>query len=127
MLFCLKIGPMKAPDLEVIDMYDFERILLKWKPISPFEAKGEVLGYRIQYFLSELHEAPILGTKGQIIDVLEPNRTVVISGLQAFASYRIRILAFTEGGFGIWSHMYVGGKSTIYSCTAEILHKPEGK
>lgn len=108
-------------------MYDFERIMLKWQPISQFEAKGEVLGYRIQYVLSELYDTPVLGRKDQIIDVLEPKRTLVITGLQAFARYRIRILAFTEGGFGVWSDTYIGGKSTVCSITAEMLHEHESK
>ena len=97
-------------------MHDFEEILLKWKPISKADAKGEVLGYRIQYWLSELHEVPVPQSKIQFVDILEPVRTATIKGLQAYAQYRIRILAFTEGGFGVWSKLHNGGKSINMGC-----------
>ena len=105
------LGPIEAPELEVIGMYGFEEILLRWKPISRAGARGEVLGYRIQYWLSELHEVSIVEGKKYHFDVLEPNRTIMIERLTPFATYRIRILAFTEGGFGVWSMAKNGGRS----------------
>ena len=94
-------------------MYDFEKILLKWEPISKAGARGEVLGYRIQYWLSELHENPVVQGKKYNFDVLEPNRTVIMKGLEPFARYRIRMLAFTEGGYGVWSKEQEGGMLVV--------------
>ena len=90
-------------------MYAFEEILLNWEPISKAGARGEVLGYRIQYWLSELHENPVVQDKKYHFDVQEPNRTTIVKRLEPFARYRIRILAITEGGFGVWSREQDGG------------------
>lgn len=90
-------------------MVGFEEISLKWKEISKAGARGEVLGYRILYWLSELHEDIVLQSTKYYFDILEPNRTAVIRGLQPFAQYRIQVLAFTEGGLGVWSPEYSGG------------------
>ena len=111
------LAPIEAPVLQVTDMLGFEEISVTWKEISKSGARGEVLGYRIQYWLSELHEDPVIQERKYYFDVLEPNRTAVIKGLKPFAQYRIQIQAFTESGFGIWSPEYSGGTfcgSVIY-------------
>ena len=115
------LGPIEAPLLKVIDMIGFEEIALKWTEISKADARGEVLGYHIQYWLSELHENPVIQSTKYSFEILEPNRTAMITGLQAFAQYRIRILAFNEGGFGIWSQEYGGGISIEISSTVLIV------
>lgn len=91
-------------------MYGFEEVMLKWNAVSKSKRRGEVLGYRIQYWLSELHAFPVQSLNKLTIDVMEPNRTITITGLQPYARYRFQILAFTEGGFGIWSQIHDGGK-----------------
>lgn len=102
-------GPVEAPKLEVIDKYDFEEILLKWQPVSQSGANGEILGYTVQYWLAELLDEPIIKAKKYSVDIKEPTRTTIIKGLQPYATYRIRIQAFTEGGLGVWSKRYNGG------------------
>ena len=103
-------------------MIGFDEISLEWTGISRAGARGEVLGYQIQYWLSELHENPVIQSTKYSFEILEPNRTAIIKGLQAFAQYRIRILAFNEGGFGVWSQEYGGGKfSDNSSCIRFIL------
>ena len=101
-------------------MIGFEEISLEWTEISRAGARGEVLGYQIQYWLSELHENPIIESKKYSFEILEPTRTATIKGLQAFAQYRIRILAFNEGGFGIWSQEYSGGMLVPHLCLSFI-------
>ena len=104
-------------------MHGFREILLNWKPISQSSAHGEVLGYRIEYWMIELHEVLVPKTSVFNIDVLEPNRTAVIEKLQPFARYMIRILAFTEAGFGIWSKEQHGGVlNSTFTCFKKILY-----
>ena len=102
--------------MKVTDMIGFEEIALKWTEISKAGARGEILGYQIQYWLSELHENPVFESTKHSFEILAPNRTAMIRGLQAFAYYRIRILAFNEGGFGVWSSEYGGGMFVSYLC-----------
>ena len=107
-LFIL-VGPIEAPKLKVVDMYGVREILLNWGAISSPGARGEVLGYRVQYWLSEMQEIPVVRAQKHHTFVFAPNRTTILTGLQHFARYRIRIQAFTEGGFGVWSPEENGG------------------
>ena len=109
------VGPTEAPKLQVIDMYGYQEMLLIWEPISKAGARGEVLGYRIQYWLTELQETPIIQKKVYAVSIFAPNRTKVLKGLQPFARYHIRIQAFTEGGFGVWSQELDGGDYTFFA------------
>ena len=102
-------APIEAPNLEITDMFDFYNISLKWNEISRSAARGEVLGYRIQYWLSELNDVPTVKVVAYHVDVLEPNRSVILTDLKPFGRYGIRILAFTEGGYGVWSYPKYGG------------------
>ena len=90
-------------------MYGISEILLSWGTISSSGARGEVLGYRVQYWLSEMQEIPVFQAQRHNTFILAPNRTTILTGLQQFAQYRIRIQAFTEGGFGVWSPEQNGG------------------
>ena len=113
------LGPIEAPKLEVIDMYDFTKILLHWEPISKHGSRGEVLGYRIQYWLSEVQETPVIATVKYEGYIFAPNRTTTLTGLQPFSRYRIRIQAFTEGGYGVWSQEHNGGDVTFTVCYSQ--------
>ena len=107
-------APIEAPTLEITDMFDFYNISLRWNEISKAGARGEVLGYRIQYWLSELNAVPTVKAVAYHIDVFEPNRSVILKDLKPFGRYGIRILAFTEGGYGVWSYPKYGGMKNYF-------------
>ena len=107
--------PVEAPKFQVTDMYGFNEILLNWKPIEKSAANGEVLGYQIEYQQIEANDDPVLKSTPTHLDVLEPNRSVVVKELDRFSKYRIRISAFTEAGFGVWSEAKYGGMLKFYS------------
>ena len=103
-------------------MYDFTKILLYWEPISKHGSRGEVLGYRIQYWLSEVQETPVIATVKYEGYIFAPNRTTTLTGLQPFSRYRIRIQAFTEGGYGVWSQEHNGGDVTFTVCYSQWFY-----
>eukprot|EP00795_Rhopilema_esculentum_P002629 gene2630-826_t len=100
--------PIEAPELHVADMYGFYEALLSWDPIKQQTAHGEVIGYKIEYWLAEAYDFPVPKTSVDFINVFEPNRTVVIEKLDPYGKYGFRIQAFTEGGFGVWSKIHYG-------------------
>ena len=87
---------------------------LKWTKINETGSKGEVLGYRITYWLNELNYDPVLSSVVTTTDVFAPNRTATLVNLKPFARYAIQISAFTEAGYGIQSKIYYGGNN-IYT------------
>ena len=95
--------------MTVIDNCDLHEISLKWSAINETSANGEVLGYRISYWLTELNYEPVFYSEVLVTDVHTPRRSAAIVNLKPFAKYAIQIAAFTEAGFGVQSERYYGG------------------
>ena len=91
-------------------MYDFYEVSLNWKEVNKTHANGEVLGYRIKYWLTEENYVPVSATNVSESLVFAPNTTLKIEDLQPYATYGINVSAFTEGGYGPESPVVYGGK-----------------
>ena len=95
----------------MIDKYDFYEISLKWIEISKTHGNGEVLGYRIKYWLVELQDTIERKLTEHYVNTFAPNKTATIKNLKPYGRYGFTISAFTEGGFGVESAAVFGGKN----------------
>lgn len=93
--------PSHAPEeFKAINKTSATAISLSWKPISdPFYIHGILLGYQIEYRKTHLAGEVVSGKTA--VHTIGPNAlSYVVTGLEIYAVYKIKIRAFTVKGNG---------------------------
>ena len=69
--------------------------MASWDPVSPIDQNGIITEYEVTYQPLETFNGSI-GSGS--INVTAPNTSVILSGLQEYVNYNIRVRAFTSVG-----------------------------
>ena len=85
-------------------------IPLTWKPIrDPFYIHGILRGYKIEFRMTHLAGSALRDDNDTIIHTVGPNTlSHVLTDLEIYAVYRIKIRAFTVKGDGVSTEISAG-------------------
>ena len=70
-------------------------IIVTWDPVLPIDQNGIITEYEVVYEPLETFNDSI---RMNAINVTAPNTSVILSGLQEYVDYSIRVRAFTSVG-----------------------------
>ena len=100
-------------------------IPLSWKPIKDsFYIHGILLGYKIQFKLTHIAGVPLNQPVTKTQHIMGPNTlTYVLTDLEIYATYRVKIWAFTRIGDGPSSETIAGNEMRM-KLMLRILYEP---
>ncbi|KAL4705138.1 hypothetical protein ACJJTC_018709 [Scirpophaga incertulas] len=94
--------PTAPPRDVTADPLSPTEVTLIWKPPLLAQQNGDLLGYKIFYLVTESHEEPEPGRKGEeeieVVPATATSHSLVF--LDKFTQYRIQVLAFNPAGDG---------------------------
>ena len=101
-------------------------IPLTWKPIrDPFYIHGILRGYKIEFRMTHLAGSALRDDNDTVIHTVGPNTlSHVLTDLEIYAVYRIKIRAFTVKGDGVLSEISAG-KFFILNTLSFILRRTQ--
>ena len=91
----LLIAPASAPLNSMATAVSSTEIIVTWEPVLPIDQNGIITEYEVMYEPLETFNDSI---RINAINVTAPNTSVILSGLQEYVDYSIRVRAFTSVG-----------------------------
>ena len=97
MMTIISLVPASAPINSMATAVSSTEIMVTWDLVFPIDQNGIITEYEVMYEpLETFNDSIGIGT----INVTTPNTSIVLSGLQEYVDYSVRVRAFTSVGPG---------------------------